>query len=142
MPAIDKELRRRIDHWKAGWANWDDAMFPRGETHGLCAALISALEAAAQDNDKLRAYVLEEHTEPPCCPGDDISVELAVKCAELQARLEAAAPVADAVEWLKDHADYAHYSCDGWEVICAGDERGYGATLPAAVAALAKQRGE
>ena len=47
MPAIDKELRERIDHWKAGWANWDDAMFPRGETHGLCAALISALEAAA-----------------------------------------------------------------------------------------------
>ena len=63
-------------------------------------------------------------------------------CAQLIEALESAAPVAVAVEWLKDHADYAHYSCDGWEVICAGDERGYGDTLPAAVAALAKRRGE
>ena len=63
MPAIDKELRERIERWQAG--GYADA------SPALVDALISALEAAAPVADAVEAcedtYVLRDPREADSC---------------------------------------------------------------------------
>ena len=96
MPAITKELRKRIEKWPL--------------THG---GYRTPERVIALVNDLISA-------------------------------LEAAAPVADAVEWVEDYHGLlvTHGSIKEWELWIRGVRMAHAPTLAAAVAALAQRAGK
>ena len=54
----------------------------------------------------------------------------------LIAALKEADGVAEALAWLPEEADEAHYGPDGWSVLAWHDQWAHAETLPEAVAAL------